>query len=93
MKWYVYEFQNTKDGTFNFAPDNLDDKQLCFDIHEPPKGVKFVEYESERGFGIGEKEAIKLFEKKYDVKCKWSSIGYGKQNHLAYKIIENWHNQ
>ncbi len=88
MKWYVYEFQNTKDGTFNFEKNNLDDKQLCFDIRKPLNRInkiRFVEYDDEK---TNEEEAVKLFEKKFNVKCKWSSIGYGNQNHLAYKIIE-----
>ena len=87
MKWYISEYQNTKDGTFNYKKDNLYDKQLVFDTKPPrhPGRVRYIEYDSDI---IGEKEAVRKFEEKFNVKCKWVSIGYGEQTHLAYKIIE-----
>jgi len=84
-KWYVSEFQNTLDGSFNYTPENLGDKQLIFGkCPIIAKNKRFVEYDEK----IGEEQAVRLFEKIFNVKCKWSSIGYGNQNHLGYKIVE-----
>jgi hypothetical protein len=34
-----------------------------------------------------EEETIKAFDEKYNVKCKWTSMGYGNDAHLGYQIF------
>ena len=80
--FYAYEFEQPDDcGGIQY-------KQLLFGGTHPDlewleeNKVRYVQQRK------GEDETVKAFEKKYNVKCVWSSLGAGKDAHLGYKIIE-----
>lgn len=78
QKFYVYD------------SDRIEYRQLLFGGTHP--NLKWLKEGHVRYVPIkkDEDETVKSFEKKYKVKCKWASIGFGDDNHLGYQILPDY---
>lgn len=75
MKMYCCEFENTKDGSLNFEPSNLLNRQLIFTRHltqYQKKNYRWIEYLTEADHS--QEEIIEDFKIKFGVDVKWEQI-------------------
>ena len=88
MKMYCCEFENTKDGSFNFSPENLLNRQLIFTLHLTPyqeKNYRWVEYDPGK-LQRQDISAVELWEKKHGAKCSWKKIEFD-NGHVSHAWV------
>ena len=91
MQMYVCEFENTKDGSLNYEPENILNHQLIFTSYLTPyqeKNYRWAKYDPNKMIRQ-DITAVELWEKEFGVKCKWEKMEYnnGQINH-AWVIKE-----
>ena len=89
---YCVEFEVTKDGSFDFSPENALCRQLIFSPHLTPyqrENCRWVEYDPEKLLRQ-DITAVDLWEKKFaSTKCQWEQIEYKDgSKHWAWIIHE-----
>ena len=91
MTMYVCEFENTKDGSFNYEPSNKLNRQLIFTGHLTPyqrEHYRWTEYDPHK-LQRQDISAVEIWEKKFGVKCRWEHFEFSDgSKHHAWVIVE-----
>lgn len=68
-RFFAKETKNTRDGSFDFSPENILNRQLLFAEHLDG-AARWIEYDPKEA----EEAIVRRFESKYGVRCTWQEI-------------------